>query len=155
MTTQVRYGKTCRVHALGRNRYIQTTGLDILATGAPGELILYPINSRGESSNSCCIPIPMTAAPAVADALIQAATPALHDQLGWSGTNFWLEMLFARRAVADIIAAYENDDAPDYDDAMEAAIAAGRQLLGTLPGDAAAAKVDRMLGRTDKLPGRK
>ena len=121
MTTQVRYDRPCHVRALGRNRYVTTTGIDILATG--DELILYPLNSRGESSNSCCIPVRMTAAPAVADALVAAAAPTLHDQLGYWPPNQ------LRQALARIIAAYDADEAPSYDDALEAAIVAARELL--------------------------
>jgi hypothetical protein len=84
---KIDYGKRCRNLSLGRNRFMNTTGLHIMAA-RPDELLLYPIDSRGASSNSCQIPLPMTAAPAIADALIKLATPTLHDQLGfWPQPN--------------------------------------------------------------------
>lgn len=127
MTTQIKYGKRCRNMSLGRNRFINTTGLDIMPSG--DELILYPIDSRGNSSNACQIPVAMTAVPELADALIAAATPTLHDQIGfWPPGN----VVALRNAIRRIVAAYHADEESglaSYDDELEAAIVAAGDLV--------------------------
>ncbi len=124
MSRQVEYGKQCRIESLGRNRYIKTTGLDIVTQA--DELLLFPLNARGARTDSCRIVVPMTAAPEIADALITAATPTLHDQLG-----FWPQPS-QRRALLGILAAYDDDESPDYDDRLEAAMALARRAVGDL-----------------------
>jgi hypothetical protein len=80
MSRTIAFGKLTHFASLGRNRFLRTKGLHI--TEVDNELFLCPVTPRGMAS-SCRIVVPMTAAPEIADALISAATPVLHDQLGY------------------------------------------------------------------------
>jgi hypothetical protein len=79
---KIEYEKPTELRSLGRNRYVTTAGL-VIGSSSNTELLLWPLNTRGAPSIGCRIVVPMTAAPAVADALIAQATPTLHDQLGY------------------------------------------------------------------------
>ena len=123
---EIKYGKTTRIQSLGRNRYVSTLGLDIVIQG--DELLLFPITTRGRA-HSCRLVVPMTKVPEVADALITAAQPTLHEQFGfWPQPNAQK----AVRACRLLMLAYErgakNGGSVEWSDIDEAVALAGEAL---------------------------
>ena len=73
MMKTITYPRVPEGQCLGRNRSMQTGGLDIYESGLPQEpeIHLTPRTSKGHGSDACRIVIPREGIPAVVDALTQ------------------------------------------------------------------------------------
>jgi|GEM_PF-5874174 len=73
MLKTIAYSRVPLGHCLGRNRFMQTSGLDIYESGLPNEqeVHLTPRTSKGQGSDACRIVVPRESVPAVVDALTE------------------------------------------------------------------------------------
>jgi hypothetical protein len=82
----VTFKKRPRFDSKGRNGFIQTTGVSVLAYGGAGDereditVALNPITSRGETSDACRIALALHDVPAVIDALQEVYLAATRNQ---------------------------------------------------------------------------
>jgi hypothetical protein len=78
--------KTPRFKSKGRNGFIRTTGVSVLAYGGEGDehedrtVTLEPINSRGDVSDACRLALALNDVPAVIDALQEVYRAATREQ---------------------------------------------------------------------------
>jgi hypothetical protein len=82
----VTFKKRPRFKSKGRNGFIQTTGVSVLAYGGEGDehedrtITLEPINSRGDVSDACRLALALNDVPAVIDALQEVYRAATREQ---------------------------------------------------------------------------
>jgi hypothetical protein len=82
----VTFKKCPRFKSKGRNGFIQTTGVSVLAYGGEGDehedrtVTLEPINSRGDVSGACRLALALTDVPAVVDAIQEVYRAAKREQ---------------------------------------------------------------------------
>jgi hypothetical protein len=83
----VTFKKRPRFESKGRNGFIRTTGVSVLAYGGEGDehedrtVTLEPVNSRGDVSGACRLALALNDVPAVVDALQAAKHEQTHDDL--------------------------------------------------------------------------
>jgi hypothetical protein len=82
----VTFRKRPRFESKGRNGFIRTTGVSVLAYGGQGDehedrtVTLEPINSRGDVSDACRLALALNDVPAVIDALQEVYRAATREQ---------------------------------------------------------------------------
>ena len=82
----VTFKKRPRFESRGRNGFIRTTGVSVLAYGGHGDehedrtVTLEPINSHGDVSGACRLALALNDIPAVIDALQEVYRAATREQ---------------------------------------------------------------------------
>ena len=82
----VTFKKRPRFESKGRNGFIRTTGVSVLAYGGEGDghedrtVTREPINSRGDISDACRLALALNDVPAVVDALQEVYRAAQREQ---------------------------------------------------------------------------
>jgi hypothetical protein len=61
----------------GRNRYAHCAGLELVHYPTSARVRLYPLTSRGQSTDACMIEMPVTGAVALAQAILGEHAPHL------------------------------------------------------------------------------
>ncbi len=79
MMKTIIYPRVPEGQCLGRNRFMQTGGIEVMDGDFGREVWLYPMTSKPTGSNACKIVIPTEAIPEVVGALTSFTPPATWD----------------------------------------------------------------------------